>query len=168
MGGNGLGKSVGKGGCCDMAAEIFIIGADDATGGMLENVLEAVGYKVQAFIGFPEAIESLSPTGTHLVFIDTASAGHDLEDEIEAIQRVVPNIEIILIADYQDPLIEDDARRHHIGIWLYRPFTPPEVILKVFGALEGASSVGADGLPIQPAPSEDHLRAQKQNPDQTQ
>ncbi|GMV66950.1 MAG: hypothetical protein KJ050_11725 [Candidatus Omnitrophica bacterium] len=151
-----------------MTAEIFIIGADGATGGMLENVLEAVGYKVQAFSGFPEAMESLSPSGTHLVFIDTASAGLDLKDEIEAIQRVIPNIEIILIADYQDPLIEDDARKHHVGTWLYRPFSPPEVILKVFGALEGASSVGADGLPVHPEPSDEHLHKQKHNLNQKQ
>ena len=132
-----------------MAAEIFIIGADSDTGGRIENVLEAVGYKIRSFLGVPQAMVALHPLTTHLVFIDTATAGFDLADEIEAIQRVAPNIEIILIADYQDPLIEDDAKKHRIGLWLYRPFTPQEIILKVFSALEGASSIGPDGLPEQ-------------------
>ncbi len=134
-----------------MAAEIFIIGADSETGAQIENVLEAVGYKIRSFLGVPQAMVALHPLTTHLVFIDTATAGFDLADEIEAIQRVAPNIEIILIADYQDPLIEDDAKKHRIGLWLYRPFTPQEIILKVFTALEGASSIGPDGLPQQDA-----------------
>jgi DNA-binding NtrC family response regulator len=133
-----------------MAAEIFIVGADSTTGRMIEDVLKAVGYKVRCFQGVPQALVGLDPQNTQLIFIDTASTGTDLSAEMEEIQQRAPLVEMILIADYQDPLIEEDARKHHIGNWLYRPFKPQEIILKVFSALEGASLLGPDGIPLQP------------------
>jgi DNA-binding NtrC family response regulator len=142
-----------------MAADIFIIGADSATGRQIESVLETVGYKVQSFPGVAEALVELDSQTTDLVFIDTSTVSFDLGEEIENIQRVAADIEFILIAEYQDPLIEEDAKRHNVKRWLYRPFTAPEIILKVFAALEGASSVGPDGLAEQNEPSGDREKS---------
>jgi DNA-binding NtrC family response regulator len=129
-----------------MSADIFIIGADEATGSQIEAVLGSVGYKIQSFSGIAEALVELDAQTTHLVMIDTSTAGFEIGDEIESLQRIAPSIEILLITEYQDPLIEQDAKNHHVNRWLYRPFTAPEIILKVFSALEGASTVGPDGL----------------------
>ncbi len=129
-----------------MAADIFIIGADSSTGGQIEGVLETVGYKVQTFQGVPEALVDLEPRATHLVFIDTNTVGFELGEDLENIQRLAPGMEFILIADYQDPILEQEAAKHGVTRWIYRPFTAPEIILRVFSALEGASSVGPDGV----------------------
>lgn len=130
-----------------MAADIFIIGTDSATSDQITRVLETVGYKLQAFPNVSEALSELDPHQTHLVFVDTSNLSADFGPEIESIQQISPGMEFILLAEYQDPLVEEDAKRHNIHRWIYRPFTPPEIILKVFAALEGASSVGMDGLP---------------------
>jgi DNA-binding NtrC family response regulator len=129
-----------------MSADIFIIGSDAACNEQLESVLETVGYEVAASSDIEEAISCLEPGRTSLVFIDTSTVGFELGEDIARIQSVISNMEFILIAEYQDPLIEQEALQHGVNNWLYRPFTAPEIILKVAASLEMASSVGMDGL----------------------
>ena len=130
-----------------MSADILIVGSDNAVNEQILSVLQTVGYEVVVSSDIEQAIDSIEPGRTSLVFLDTATVGFGLGDDIARIQTIAPNMEFILIAEFQDPLIEQDAFRHGVNNWLYRPFTAPEVILKVAAALELASSVGEDGVP---------------------
>jgi len=130
-----------------MSADIFVIGVDDSVSDQIRSILGTVGYEVAVYSNIEEAVSALEPGRTNLVFIDTASVGFDLGEDIAQIQAVIPNMDFILIAEYQDPLIEQEALQRRVNSWLYRPFTAPEIILKVASALEMASSVGEDGVP---------------------
>jgi len=129
-----------------MSADIFIIGTNPSTGGQIQTVLQTVGYSVLCTDTVAEALASISPTETQLVFLDTTTISFGLADEISNILAVGPKIEFILIAEYQDPILEQEARSRSVVRWLYRPFTAPEVILAVAAALEMASAVGKDGV----------------------
>ena len=114
-----------------MSADILIVGSDSAVNEQLMSVLETVGYEVAVSSDVDEALTSLEPGRTSLVFIDTATVGIELGEDIGRIQNLAPNMEFILIAEFQDPLVEQDALQHGVNNWLYRPFTAPEIILKV-------------------------------------
>ena len=145
-----------------MSADIFIIGSDAACNEQLESVLGTVGYEVASSSDVEEAISSLEPGRTSLVFIDTSTVGFELGEDIARIQNVISNVEFILIAEYQDPLIEQEALQHGVNNWLYRPFTAPEIILKVAASLEMASSLGEDGLAKEGERKESAERSRKQ------
>ena len=129
-----------------MSADIIIIGTDSSVNDRISGVLEIVGYDVGICSDLDQALITLDSTRTKLVFIDTTSVGFELGDDIEQIKSILSEVYFILIAEYQDPLIEQEAVQHGVNNWLYRPFTAPEIILKVAACLEMASSVGDDGI----------------------
>jgi DNA-binding NtrC family response regulator len=145
-----------------MSADIFVIGTDPAICGQIESVLETVGYDVACYSDIEETVGALDPGRTNLVFVDTDAVGFELGEDIERIQAVCPNMDFILIAEYQDPLIEQDAFRHGVNSWLYRPFSAPEIILKVAAVLEGATTVGDDGVPKEAESEKNHAEKSEQ------
>ncbi len=130
-----------------MAADIFVVGTGLGTSDQVKSVLETVGYDVEIFPDFDSALGELGDQRPSLVFLDTATVGFDLGEDIRQMQGVISNLDFILIADFQDPLLEREAVGLGINSWLYQPFTAPEIILKVASVLESASSVGPDGVP---------------------
>ena len=129
-----------------MSADIIIIGTDASVNDQISGILETVGYEVGMCSDRDQALTTLDPSRTRLVFIDTTSVGFELGDDIDQIKSIASDIYFILIAEYQDPLIEQEAVQHGVNNWLYRPFSAPEIILKVASCLEMASSVGDDGI----------------------
>ena len=109
-------------------------------------MLETVGYEILCFADLEGALDSLDSSRTSLVFIDTSTVGFELGEDLDRIQSASSEMEFILIAEYQDPLIEQEAVSHGVNNWLYIPFTAPEIILKVASSLEMASQVGPDGV----------------------
>jgi len=129
-----------------MAADILFIGSDLSSGSHIRTVLETVGYTVQPVPTFQEALDVMDPQTTHLIFIDTTTAGLGLGEQIASVQAVNSNIEFVLLADFQDPILEQEAKDCGVTSWLYRPVTAPEIILRVASALEMGSIVGRDGV----------------------
>ncbi|MCA9411877.1 MAG: hypothetical protein KC931_00730 [Candidatus Omnitrophica bacterium] len=130
-----------------MAADIFVVGTGLGTSDQIKSVLETVGYDVEVYPDFGTALNDLEEQRPSLVFIDTQTVGFDLGEDIRQMQSVIQNLDFIMIADFQDPLLEREAVGLGVNAWLYQPFTAPEIILKVASVLESASSVGPDGVP---------------------
>jgi DNA-binding NtrC family response regulator len=138
-----------------MSSDIIIIGTDSTVNDQISGILQIVGYEVGVCSDLDQALSTLDSTRTRLVFIDTSSVGFELGEDVDQIRSVSSEVYFILIAEYQDPLIEQEAVQHGVNNWLYRPFTAPEIILKVASCLEMASSVGDDGIPKESEKSKD-------------
>ncbi len=136
-----------------MPADIFVVGTGLGTSDQVKSVLETVGYDVEIFSDFESSLAELDDQRPSLIFLDTATVGFDLGEDIRQMQAVISTLDFILVADFQDPLLEKEASGLGIQSWLYQPFTAPEIILKVASVLESASSVGADGVAAEAADS---------------
>jgi len=136
-----------------MAADIFVVGTGLGTSDQVRSVLETVGYDVDVFGDFDSALAELEEQRPNLIFLDTATVGFDLGEDIRQMQSAISSLDFILLADFQDPLLEKEASGLGVQSWLYHPFTAPEIILKVASVLESASSVGADGVAEEAADS---------------
>lgn len=132
-----------------MPADIFVVGRGLGASDQLKSVLDTVGYDVEVFTDFEAALSVLGEHRPSLIFLDTATVGFDLGEDIRQMQAVIPNLDFIMIADFQDPILEREAVGIGVNSWLYQPFTAPEIILKVASVLESASSVGPDGVPAE-------------------
>ena len=145
-----------------MAADIFVVGSGLGASDQVKSVLETVGYDVEVFPDFESAFAELENQRPSLVFLDTTSLGFDLGEDIRRMQSVISNLDFILMADFQDPLLEQEAGDLGVNSWLYHPFTAPEIILKVASVLESASSVGANGIAEETA---DTKKEKEETPD---
>lgn len=138
-----------------MSSDIIIIGTDSAVNDQISGILQIVGYEVGICSDLDQALSTIDSTRTRLVFIDTSTVGFELGEDIDQIRSISSEVYFVLIAEYQDPLIEQEAVQHGVNNWLYRPFKAPEIILKVASCLEMASSVGDDGIAKESEKSKD-------------
>lgn len=129
-----------------MSVDILMVGTNTDLHAQIRAVLEAVGYQVVECSVIEEAMGYFEPNAIQLVFLDTGSLSLELGEDIARIRGVNNSAEFVLVAEYQDPLVEQEAQQQGVNRWLYEPFTAPEIILTVASALEMGSSVGPEGI----------------------
>lgn len=105
----------------------------------LKNMLAEGGYRALVAKDAREAMEMVRESDFDIVILDVGVEGTDGVEVIEAVKKIKPDIEVIMMIDYSTVRCVEDLLRKGAYTCLYKPFLDTEKLIRVIEEMRSQS-----------------------------
>ncbi|MEE2714071.1 MAG: response regulator [Planctomycetota bacterium] len=110
---------------------VLIVEDEEGVRELLQDVLDAAGFEVEAAPGGPEALESFRARPADVVITDLGMVpmtGWDVAREVKLLEPLTP---VILVTGWGGEIDQATARRNQVDLLLNKPFDLKQVVAAV-------------------------------------
>ncbi len=115
-----------------MEKNILILEDEPILANIYKKNLEAAGFNVKCAVSVDEASKLLSKFKPDLALLDHGIRGEEEAglDFIPRIKKVLPGVKIVMLSNYSNQQIQEDAKQAGVDDYLIKLNTPPKVLVE--------------------------------------
>ena len=113
------------------ARSVLVVEDEDGVPELLQDVLDAAGFDVEAAPGGPEALKSFRARPADVVITDLGMVPMTGWDVAREVKRLDPLTPVILITGWGGEIDQATARRNQVDLLLNKPFDLKQVVASV-------------------------------------
>lgn len=112
-------------------AKILVVDDELVERQTLTDILRLEGYHVTAMANGEAAVDHVRANPVDLIVLDLRMPGMSGLDVIKVVNRIAPDVEIILLTAHGSMESAIDALRNQVDDYLLKPVSPPQIIASV-------------------------------------
>ncbi|MBF0117201.1 MAG: response regulator [Desulfobacterales bacterium] len=100
------------------------------------KVLTSEGFDVEIISSSDEALKKLKIEEPVLLIIDVKMPGHDGIYLLKEVRKITKSLPVIVMSGYHTKETINESTRFGASIFLYKPFTPEELIAAIYKVIK--------------------------------
>lgn len=114
-----------------MKKNILILEDEQVLANIYKKNLEEAGFNVKCAVSVEEASKILDGYNPDLALLDHGIRGEDEAglDFIPKIKKIFPEAQIIMLSNYSNPEIQEEAKQAGVDDYLIKLNTPPKTLV---------------------------------------